>query len=67
MVGTTVVDGSGDTSVDDLMRGVLANATVASAFSAPRFTYMSVGDDRGARHPAARVWTPGLPSQDSTS
>lgn len=49
----TVMDGSGDTSVDDLMRGVLANATVASTFASPRFTYTPVGDDRGARRPAA--------------
>ena len=65
MAGATVVDGSGDTSVDDLMRGVLANATVASTFASPRFSYTPVGDDRGARCPAdgfrGRVWASGPP------
>ena len=51
--GVTMVDGSGDTSVDDLMRGMLANATVASTFASPRFSYTPVGDDRGAWRPAA--------------
>ena len=55
LVGVTMVDGSGDTSVDDLMRGVLANATVASTFASPRFSYTPVGDDRGAWCPAAWV------------
>lgn len=63
MVGTTVVDGSGDTSADDLMRGVLANATVASTFAAPRFSYTPVGDDRGAWRPAA--WVQGFRVQGS--
>ena len=63
VVGVTMVDGSGDTSVDDLMRGVLANATVASTFASPRFSYLPVGDERGAWRPAAWVqgWGQGLP------
>jgi hypothetical protein len=44
----SVVDGSGDPSAEDLLRGVLANASVASAFSSPQFTYTAASDLKGA-------------------
>jgi len=51
MAGVTVVDGSGDPSAEDVLRGVLANASVASVFSSPQFTYTATTDTKGARAP----------------
>ena len=57
LAGVTVIDGSGDTSADDLMRGALANATVAATSGAPQFTYVASGDMRGALYHCRRLYS----------